>query len=40
LYYPERNQGVRLEDTFWMRPDGSLEILAEYPHDLILPVRG
>ena len=40
LYYPERNMGVRLEDTLWMRPDGSLEILAEYPYDLVLPVRG
>ena len=40
LYYPERNQGVRLEDTLWVRPDGSLEILAEYSHDLVLPVRG
>lgn len=39
LYYPEQNQGVRLEDTLWMRPDGSLEILAEYPYDLILPIR-
>jgi Xaa-Pro aminopeptidase len=40
LYYPERRIGVRLEDTLWMRPDGSLEILAEYPYDLVLPVRG
>lgn len=39
LYYPERNMGVRLEDTYWMRPDGCLEILAEYPYDLVLPVR-
>jgi Xaa-Pro aminopeptidase len=39
LYYPERKQGVRLEDTLWMRPDGSVEILAEYPHELVLPVR-
>lgn len=39
LYYPERKLGVRLEDTLWIRPDGSLEILAEYPHDLVLPVK-
>jgi Xaa-Pro aminopeptidase len=40
LYYPGRDIGVRLEDTLWMRPDGRPEILAEYPLDLILPVKG
>ena len=40
LYYPDRNLGVRLEDTLWVRPDGALEVLAEYPLDLVLPVRG
>jgi Xaa-Pro aminopeptidase len=40
LYYPERKLGVRLEDTYWVRPDGSLEALAEYPLDLVLPVHG
>ena len=39
LYYPERGLGVRLEDTVWMRPDGTAEVLAEYPHDLVLPVK-
>ena len=39
LYYPERGMGVRLEDTVWVRPDGKMEILAEYPHDLVLPMR-
>lgn len=39
LYYPERNMGCRLEDTVWVRPDGQFEILAEYPHDLVLPVK-
>ncbi len=39
LYYPQRSLGVRLEDTFWIRPDGKAEVLAEYPHDLILPVK-
>lgn len=38
LYYPERNAGVRLEDTVWMRPDGTPEILAEFPYDLVLPL--
>ena len=39
LYYPERGMGVRLEDTVWVRPDGELEILAEYPLDLVLPLK-
>jgi Xaa-Pro aminopeptidase len=39
LYYPDRNMGVRLEDTIWVRPDGHMEILAEYPLDLVLPIK-
>jgi Xaa-Pro aminopeptidase len=39
LYYPERGLGVRLEDTVWMRPDGKPEILADFPLDLVLPMR-
>lgn len=39
LYYPEREIGVRIEDTVWMRPDGSLEVLAEYPKDLVLKMK-
>jgi len=39
LYYPERGMGVRLEDTVWVRPDGEMEILADYPLDLVLPVK-
>lgn len=39
LYYPEQGMGVRLEDTVWVRPDGEMEILAEYPLDLVLPVK-
>jgi Xaa-Pro aminopeptidase len=40
LYYPERGFGVRIEDTLWIRPDGTAEVLAEYPRDLILKVQG
>ncbi|MCK4693874.1 MAG: aminopeptidase P family protein [Anaerolineales bacterium] len=36
LYYPDRELGVRIEDTVWVHPDGTLEILAEYPKDLVL----
>jgi Xaa-Pro aminopeptidase len=39
LYYPERGMGVRLEDTVWVRPDGEFEILADYPLDLVLPLK-
>jgi len=39
LYYPERGMGVRLEDTVWVRPDGKFEILADFPLDLVLPVK-
>lgn len=39
LYYPEKGMGCRLEDTVWIRPDGVMEVLAEYPYDLVLPMR-
>jgi len=39
LYYPERGMGVRIEDSYWMRPDGSVEKLAEYPYDFVLPMK-
>lgn len=38
LYYPERGMGVRLEDTLWVRPDGQIEVLVEYPMELVLPM--
>lgn len=40
LYYPNRGLGMRLEDTLWARPDGVFETLAEFPYDLVLPMRG
>jgi len=40
LYYPDRGMGVRLEDTVYVRPDGRIETLVEYPLDLVLPVKG
>ncbi|HEX9029954.1 MAG TPA: M24 family metallopeptidase [Anaerolineales bacterium] len=39
LYYPDRGLGVRLEDTLWFRPDGQAEVLADFPMDLILPMK-
>lgn len=39
LYYPEKGMGFRIEDTIWVRPDGRMEILAEYPYDFVLPMK-
>lgn len=39
LYYPEKGMGVRIEDTLWVRPDGTLEVLAEYPYDFVLKMN-
>lgn len=39
LYYPEKEMGVRLEDSVYVHADGKIEILAEYPYDLVLPLE-
>jgi Xaa-Pro aminopeptidase len=39
LYYPEKGMGFRIEDTLWVRPDGRIEILADYPYDFVLPMK-
>ena len=39
LYYPNKGMGFRIEDTFWVRPDGKIELLAEYPYDFVLPMK-
>lgn len=39
LYYPEQGIGFRIEDTLWVRPDGKIETLAEYPYDFVLPMK-
>lgn len=38
LYYPQREMGIRLEDTLWISPDGKAEVLTEFPLDLVLPI--
>jgi Xaa-Pro aminopeptidase len=38
LYYPSRNMGVRIEDTFYCRPDGTFESLTPFPKNLIIPI--
>ncbi len=39
LYYPDKGLGIRIEDTYWIRPDGKVELLAEYPYDFVLPMK-
>lgn len=40
LYYPDEGIGARIEDTVWVRPDGELETLADYPKELVLEIEG
>jgi len=39
LYYPEKGMGFRIEDTYWVRPEGKIELLVEYPYDFVLPMK-
>ncbi|MGE5374735.1 MAG: M24 family metallopeptidase [Bacteroidota bacterium] len=39
LYYPDQGMGFRIEDTYWVRPDGKIELLAEFPYDFVLPMK-
>jgi len=39
LYYPDKGMGFRIEDTYWVRPDGKIEPLAEYSYDFVLPMK-
>ena len=39
LYYPEKGMGFRIEDTLWVRPDGVMEKLVDYPYDFVLPMK-
>ena len=39
LYYPEKGMGVRIEDTYYVHPDGKMELLAEYPYDFVLKMK-
>jgi Xaa-Pro aminopeptidase len=40
LYFPDRGFGVRVEDTVYFDQDGRLVTLTDFPHDLVLPLRG
>ena len=39
LYYPEKGMGFRIEDTYWVTPDGEFDLLAEFPYDFVLPMK-
>ncbi len=39
LYYPERGLGVRLENSLCVHANGQIEVLTEYPLDLLLPIK-
>jgi len=39
LYYPDQGMGFRIEDSYWVRPDGRIERLAEYPYDFVLEMK-
>jgi Xaa-Pro aminopeptidase len=40
LYYPDLAFGVRVEDTVYFDEQGQLHTLTDFPHDLVLPLRG
>ena len=40
LYYPDRGYGIRIEDTWFVREDGTFEKFVEFPMELVLPMRG
>lgn len=39
LYYPSRDFGIRLEDTYVVTADGTIETLVDYPMDLVLHLK-
>jgi Xaa-Pro aminopeptidase len=39
LYYPSKGMGVRIEDSMYLNPNGKFEILADYPYELVLPMK-
>jgi Xaa-Pro aminopeptidase len=38
LYYPEREIGVRLENTYYFSKEDQLKVMSEYPMDLVIPI--
>lgn len=40
LYYPDQDFGIRVEDTWYVKEDGSFEKFVDFPRDLVLPMKG
>lgn len=40
LYYPDKGFGVRVEDSVYIDQDGKVQILTDFPYDLVLPLKG
>lgn len=38
LYYPSRHLGARLEDTLYVTPQGEFKVMADYSHELVIPI--
>ncbi|HOJ01684.1 MAG TPA: Xaa-Pro peptidase family protein [Anaerolineaceae bacterium] len=39
LYYPSKGFGVRIEDTVYLNDQGKVEMLADFPYQLVLPLK-
>jgi len=39
LYYPNNGYGIRIEDTYFVTQGGKIEIISNYPYDLVLPMK-
>lgn len=39
LYYPDKAIGARVEDTFVVNPDGTLESITPFHKDLVIPLK-
>lgn len=39
LYYPSKSIGIRIEDTVYLNTEEEFEIMADYPYDLVLPMK-
>ena len=40
LYYPSKDYGIRIEDTWYVTEDGRFEKFVEYPMELVVPMKG
>ena len=39
LYYPSKGMGSRIEDTVYVNQEGTIELLTDYPYDLVIPIE-